>query len=258
MNASGCGPSTDRRAVDMTELTPRLHRFNTCRALAPYPYCWSMNVLIIEDHKLVSDMLVLSCRGFMPTATFTLAENGTRGMEYFRKLRAELVFLDLVLPDCDGLDLVRDLLALAPQTKIIALTAFPDEFTIHRLLEAKVPGLIAKNDEPLDHLAQAVESVMDGGQYFSPVVRKMKASIRSDPDSFAKVLSEHEQKLLGLFGEGLTNEAVATLVGLSASTVKAHRRNILGKLGLHGTPELIHYALEKGFTRVGRHRGASG
>jgi DNA-binding NarL/FixJ family response regulator len=214
-----------------------------------------MNVLIIEDHKLVSDMLVLSCRSFIPNATFALADTGARGLACCRSTAPDLLFLDLVLPDCDGLDLLQELLSIAPQTKVVALTAFPDEFTVHRLLESNVPGLIAKNDQPLDHLAEAIQTVMAGGQYFSPIVRRMKQAIRSNPDSFAKVLSEHEQKLLGLFGEGLTNETIAPLVGLSAATVKGHRRNILAKLGLHSTPELIHYALAKGFARVGRHRG---
>lgn len=213
----------------------------------------AMNVLIIEDHKLVSDMLVLSCRNFMPTASFVLADTGAHGLASCRKTPPDVLFLDLVLPDCDGLDLLPKLMAAAPQAKVVALTAFPDEFTVHRLLESNVPGLIAKNDQPLEHLPEAIETILSGGQYFSPVARKMKRSIRSDPDSFAKVLSVHEQKLLGYFGAGLTNEAIAPLTGLSATTIKAHRRNILCKLGLHSTPELIHYALAKGFARVGRH-----
>ena len=71
-------------------------------------------------------------------------------------------------------------------------------------------------------------------------VRQMMAALRLDPAGFYKLLTEHEQRLLSLFGEGLSNEAVAARVHLSASTVKAHRRTILGKLGIHSTPELIH------------------
>jgi DNA-binding NarL/FixJ family response regulator len=213
-----------------------------------------MKVIIIEDHKLVGDMLMLSCRSIMPAAEFSRAENGEQGLALCQSAKPDLLFLDLVLPDCDGLDLLPKISAVSASTKVIALTSFADEFTIHRLLLATIHGFIAKNDQPLDRLGEAIETVMAGGQYFSPLVQKMKASLRSNPRSFDKVLSAHEQKLLGLFGEGLTNEAVAAVVGLSANTVKVHRRNILGKLGLHSTPELIHYALEKGFTRVGRHQ----
>jgi DNA-binding NarL/FixJ family response regulator len=73
--------------------------------------------------------------------------------------------------------------------------------------------------------------------------------MRQNPTDFSKLLSEHEQKLHGYFGEGLGNEEVAAKLGLSASTIKLHRHNIMNKLGIHSTPQLIHYALEKGFTR---------
>ena len=222
---------------------------------APGPvYCpaFSMKVVIIEDHKLIGDMLVLSCRSIMPTAEFSRAENGKQGLAICRLIKPDLLFLDLGLPDCDGLNLLPEIFTVIPEAKVIALTSFADEFTVYRLLQAKLHGFVAKNDQPLDRLGEAIETIMAGGQYFSPVVQKMKDSLRSDPGSFEKVLSDREQKLLGLFGEGLTNEAVALVVGLSANTVKVHRRNILGKLGLHSTPELMHYALEKGFTRVGR------
>jgi DNA-binding NarL/FixJ family response regulator len=216
-----------------------------------------MKIIVIEDHKLVRDMLVLSCRSIVADAVCSVADNGEAGLALCRREQPDLIFLDLVLPDRDGLDLVPEILAAAPRAKIIALTSFADELTVHRVQRASVHGFIAKNEQPLDLLKEAIETVMRGGQYFSPVVRKLNAALRSNPASFDKVLSEHEQRLLGLFGEGLSNEAVAARVGLSANTVKVHRRNILGKLNLHSTPELMHYALEKGFTRVGLNRNES-
>ncbi len=216
-----------------------------------------MNILIIEDHTLVHDMLALACGRLFPTAELHVTADGAHAVALCRRMEPDLVFLDLVLPDCDGLELLPKLLAEAANAKVIALTSFADDFTVHRVLQAKVHGFIAKNEQPLELLKEAVETVLAGGRYYSPVVERVKAALRADPGSFDKVLSEHEQRLLALFGEGLGNAAVAARVGLSANTIKVHRRNILNKLNLHSTPELMHYALEKGFTRVGaRHLAA--
>lgn len=212
----------------------------------------AVKIVIIEDHKLVRDMLGVSCRGVVTAAEIHGATSGAEGLEACRREQPDLVFLDLVLPDADGLDLLPRLFAVSPRSKVIALSSFADEFTVHRALRANVHGFVDKNEQPLDVLKEAIETVMAGRQYFSSAVQQLKASLRSDPTSFDKLLSDHEQRLLSLFGEGLSNETVAERIGLSASTVKAHRRNILSKLGIHSTPELIHYALEKGFTRVRR------
>lgn len=210
-----------------------------------------MNILIIEDHTLVHDMLALACSRLFPAAQLHVTRDGAEAVALCGQVQPDLIFLDLVLPDCDGLDLLPQLQEIASQAKVIALTSFADEFTVHRVLQAKVHGFIAKNEQPLNLLKEAVETVLAGGRYYSPVVDRVKAALRANPSSFDKVLSEHEQRLLGLFGEGLDNAAVAERVGLTYNTVKVHRRNILNKLNLHSTPELIHYAIEKGFTRVG-------
>ena len=216
-----------------------------------------MNILIIEDHTLVHDMLAFACGRLFPNAQLQITGDGAQAVAMCRRVPPDLIFLDLVLPDCDGLELLPQLQQVAEHARVIALTSFADEFTVHRVLQAKVHGFIAKNEEPLALLKEAVETVMAGGRYYSPVVDRVKAALRADPRSFDKVLSEHEQRLLALFGEGFDNSAVARRLGLSMNTVKVHRRNILSKLNLHSTPELIHYAIEKGFTRVGARHSAA-
>jgi DNA-binding NarL/FixJ family response regulator len=212
----------------------------------------SMKIVIIEDHKLIRDMLAAACSQIVPTAGIDVAETGRAGVETTARVRPDLVFLDLGLPDADGLDLLSELLAVAPRARVIALSSFADEFTVHRALRSQVHGFVDKGEQPLEMLKAAIDAVMAGQKYFSPTVQRLKANLRSDPASFDKVLSDREQHLLGLFGQGLTNDAVATLVGLTPGTVKLHRRNIHRKLGFHSTPELMNYALEKGFTRVRR------
>jgi DNA-binding NarL/FixJ family response regulator len=213
-----------------------------------------MKIVVIEDHQLVRDMFVVSCGNILAGAEVAGASDGSEGIRLCRRLVPDLVFLDLVLPDCDGIDLVADILKIVPGCRVIALTSHSDEFTLHRALRANVHGFIDKNEQPLGLLPEAIASVMAGRQYFSSVAQRLRASLRTDPTAFNKVLSDREQELLRLFGEGLDNEEIAARIELTPGTVKLHRRNIMTKLGIHSTPQLMRYAIEKGFTRLRRAR----
>lgn len=209
-------------------------------------------VVIIEDHRLIRDMLDLTCRNLMPKATVAVADTAAAGVALCAERQPDLVFLDLVLPDADGIDVLPRIIAAAPAARTIALSSFADEYTVHRALRAHVHGFVDKNEQPLHVLREAIEAVMSGSSYFSPTVQRLKQDLRADPASFEKLLSDREQHLLVLFGEGLTNKEVAEQLGMTANTVKVHRRNIHRKLGIHSAPELMNYALKKGFTRIRR------
>jgi len=210
-----------------------------------------VRILIVEDQTMIRELLVNACAKAVPKAMLAEAGDGAEATKRCREHAPDLVILDLELPDMDGLDLLGSLRELAPDVRVIALSSHTDEFTLHRAAQFKVNGFVDKNEQPLEILRGAIAKVMDGKTYFSPVVERVRNSLRADPIAFTKLLSDHEQYLLTLMGRGLTNEEVAAMVGLSAVTVKTHRRNIMGKLGFHSTPELIRYALDKGFIRTG-------
>ena len=201
---------------------------------------------------MVRDMLAQACRETLLGSNLHTAGTGEEGYALCRSLQPDLILLDLGLPDVDGLELVGHLFKAARQAKIVVLSGFTDEFTVHRALGSSVHAFLDKNEQPLDVLAEAIREVLAGRQYLSPSTRRIQASLRADPAAFNKLLSEREQELLALFGRGLSNEEIAEHHGLSVHTVKIHRRNIMGKLGLHSTPHLIRYAIEKGFVRYGR------
>lgn len=209
-----------------------------------------MKVLVIEDQTMVRELLALACKQALPKASVRTAGTRADALALCREAAPDLVILDLVLPDGDGLDLVPDLFALAPAVKVIALSSHIDEFTLHRALSSRVHGILDKNEQPVRILREAIAAVLDGQQYVSSLVQRLKASVRANPAAFDKILSDREQGVLRLIGEGLTNDQIATRLKISASTAKNHRLNIMAKLDMHSTPQLIRYAIEKGFTRI--------
>lgn len=209
-----------------------------------------MNVLVLEDQTMVRELLALACAQALPKAKVETAGTRAAALASAKKSPPDLVLLDLVLPDGDGLDLLPEVFAAAPSAKVIALSSHIDEFTLHRALNSRVHGILDKNEQPVRILREAIAAVLDGKQYLSSYVQRLRASVRADPTAFDKILSAREQEVLRLIGEGLNNEAVAARLKISVSTAKNHRLNIMAKLDLHSTPQLIRYAIEKGFTRI--------
>jgi len=209
-----------------------------------------VKIVIVEDQTMIRDLLVLACQTTFARAAIEQAPDGAKALERCRATRPDLMILDLELPDGDGLDLVPEVRRLAPNTRIIVLSSHTDEVTVSRVMQAHIEGFVDKNSQPLEMLREAMQTVVDGRRYLSPVVREVWSKLRDAPAAFNKILSEREQEILGLVGQGLTNTEIADRLTLRAVTIQNHRCNIMTKLGIHSTSHLIRYANEKGFTRL--------
>lgn len=195
------------------------------------------------------ELLVEACQEAMPGSVVSGARNAEAGLELCRAAQPDVIILDLALPDRDGLDMLDDLLTACRGSKVIGISGYTDEFTLHRAIHSKLHGFVDKNEQTIGHLASAIHAVMGGERYLSPAAHRARLSQRNDPAAFDKILSVREQDLLRLFGRGLSNEEIASAVNLSELTVRNHRCRTMAKLGLRTSAELIRYALEKGFTR---------
>jgi two-component system response regulator NreC len=208
-----------------------------------------LKIAVIEDHALMRDLLVKACREAIRGSVVSGAKDAKSGLALCREIAPEVIILDLILPDREGLELLDDLLAASPGSKVIGISGYTDEYTLHRAMHSKLHGFVDKNEQTVEALTTAIDAVMKGQRYLSPTVHAVHLALRNNPASFDKILSEREQSLLGLFGRGLTNEQVAAQVSLSELTVRNHRCRLMAKLNIRTSPELIRYALEKGFTR---------
>lgn len=181
------------------------------------------------------------------TCEFGSAAEARAGIEAIAKTEAALV--DIRLPDGDGIDLALELRARLPKLKIILVSSSVEQYIVHRVMESGIMGFVHKGDDA-DTLATAVEQVTSGGLYLSPQFVEARELYKSG-GGFRLVLSPRETEVLKVIGAGFSDGEASELLGLAVTTVATHRRNIMGKLGLHTAQELQAYALTNGFVTVG-------
>jgi len=176
------------------------------------------------------------------------AGDGLEAVTVVERTSPELVLLDLHLPRLDGFGVVEAIRRLLPKVKILVLSSHCDEYTVYRAEHARVQGFVDKNTNSVEALKMAITTVSQGRVYFSQAFTNTKNARLRDPHSFDKLLTERERAVLALVGEPLSDGEVAARLEISEQTVEKHRFNVLRKLGLQTTTELIRYARANGFT----------
>jgi DNA-binding NarL/FixJ family response regulator len=223
-------------------------------------------VVIIEDNTVFRKMLSMALvrvRGVVVSAAF---DSGKEGLEYCLRTKPDLLAVDLFLPDLHGLEIVREVRARLPATRILVLTGHPDGDLPARLVAQGVHGFVDKA-APLSYIMQAMESLMEGGMFFAthvppkgatPSARaalpKVAAGVRSDPEAFSleavKVLSAREIEVARLVAEGFSSKELAARLGLSVRTVEKHRANIMEKVGVHEVASLVRWCVQTGLVKM--------
>lgn len=176
------------------------------------------------------------------------AGDGRRAVALVVETAPDLVLLDLHLPNLDGFGVVEALRQASPHVRILVLSSHCDDYTVFRAEHARVQGFVDKNTSAVAALRQAITAVAEGRVYFSEAFLNVKAARHRNPHSFDKLLTERERAVLALLGEPLSDGEAAGRLGISKETVEKHRFNILHKLGLQSTAELVRYAVQHGFT----------
>jgi DNA-binding NarL/FixJ family response regulator len=206
-------------------------------------------VVIIEDQRLLAEFFTLHCR-HLGLQVVQWCSNCREGMDAIRENRPDLVLLDISLPDGDGLDLAKQVLGKMPQVKILAISAHCDAWTMLQIQRIGLHGFVDKHGQNPEILSEAIQAVLAGRVYYTPVVNQSSNIIRRDPKAFIRVLSDYETKILSLIGESKTDDEISAILAISPTTVQSRRRDIMSKLDIHATPKLIHYAIVNGLTRA--------
>ena len=209
-----------------------------------------MRVLLADDHAIVRRGL----RGLLEAAGYQVVAEAADGLEAVRlceEHRPDTMILDIGMPRLSGIEVAARASKLEPPPGIIILSVHGDESYIMRALGAGARAYLLKSATDED-LIPAVKAVAGGKPYFSPAVTAVlvedymrQLQQRGLTDSY-HLLTDREKEVLHLLAEGRSNKEVATLLTLGLSTVETHRANLMQKLNLHNTAEIVLYAVRKG------------
>jgi DNA-binding NarL/FixJ family response regulator len=212
-----------------------------------------IRLLLVDDHGVVRRGL----RGYLELLDdieiVGEAENGRQGVEAARSLLPDVVLMDLLMPELDGVGAITAIKAELPQIEIVALTSFVEEARVTAALEAGASGFILKDAEA-DDVANAIRAAHRGEVHLDPAVaallaRRVRERAAAAPQ--AEPLTDREREVLGLVARGLSNKAIADRLAITERTARTHVSNILGKLGLASRTQAALYAVEHGLVPPG-------
>jgi len=208
----------------------------------------NIRVLIVDDHEIVRrglEFFLASQSGFEVVGE---AKNGQEAYALVKETNPDVVLMDLVMPEMDGMDAIRLIKSSFPQVEILVLTSFVDDDKVRTAIRNGAAGYMMKDASPIE-LARAIRAAAGGQVYLHPEAARRLASIvraKTDPAPEPDVLTERELDVVRLVARGLSNQDIAEDLSISQKTVKAHVSNILGKLGLSSRVQIALYALRQG------------
>lgn len=204
-----------------------------------------IRILVADDHPVVRDGLV-AMLGTQPDFDVVgECTNGREAIDLAEKLTPDVIFLDLEMPELDGVDTLRKMRVSNPGVKVIVFTAFDTDERILAAVQAGAQGYLLKG-APRDEVFQAVRVVHGGGSLLQPVVASKLLRQVSQPDDLTEALTPRELEVLRLMAQGLQNKEIALKLIISERTVKFHVSSILGKLGAGNRTEAVSLAAQRG------------
>ncbi len=208
-----------------------------------------MKLVIVEDQPIIRESLRRMCAKEFGHEVIAEADCVADAIAVILACKPEAVVLDVGLPDGSGLTVVARVRLALPTVRFLIMSGFVDDYTVYRAEKLGVHGFIDKNTSPSEALRSALVALAEGRTWFSPSVQAIRHTRHIDPQSFAKVLSDTEQQVLALIGNGLDDDEIGRKFGITRTTAQTHRSHILRKLEIPGTPKLIAFANQHGFVR---------
>jgi DNA-binding NarL/FixJ family response regulator len=210
-----------------------------------------IRILLADDHAVVRDGVRALLEKQTDMEVVAEAADGREAAELAQDLRPDVVIMDVGMPNLNGIDATRRILAAHPQIAVVILSMHQDESYVLRSLKAGAKGYLLKDSLRSDVL-DAIRAVVQGRSFLTRKISRMmqedyirEMEQRGLEDSY-DLLTDREREVLQLAAEGKPNKEIAAALNISLTTVETHRMHILQKLGLHSVPELILYAVRKG------------
>ncbi|MEQ1692844.1 MAG: response regulator transcription factor [Gemmatimonas sp.] len=209
-----------------------------------------IRVLIADDHGIVRQGTRSLLEKESDIQVVGEAEDGRSAVEMAESLKPTVIAMDIAMPQLNGLDAAAQIVRRHPEIGVIILSMHEEEDYLVRALSAGVKGYLLKDNAQVD-LVRAVRAVAQKRAFFSPAIAQMLADDftrqmqrKGLQDSYG-LLTEREREVLQLLAEGKSNKEAATVLDVSPYTIETHRNNLMQKLNLHNTAEIVLYAVRK-------------
>ena len=213
-----------------------------------------LRILIADDHEVARKGIRSLLETHAGWEVCSEAKDGREAVACADKFKPDVLLLDVGMPNLNGLDAARQILAMTPGARILILTIHDTEQAVREVLAAGARGFLLKFDSGRD-LVAAVEALQYGRTYFTSKVAQMmldgylRPHCESETSSH-RVLTPREREVIQLVAEGRTTKEVATALSFSVKTAETHRTNLMRKLDLHSTADLTLYAVRNGIVQL--------
>ena len=214
----------------------------------------TIRVLVADDQSMVRAGFRMLLSGEEDIEVVAEASNGIEAVEKAARFAPTVVLMDIRMPELDGLEATRRILAADPEARVLVLTTFDLDEYVYEALRAGASGFVLKDDPP-EQLLEAVRTVASGEALLSPaitkrVIREFTRMARPSPPKELDDLSTREREVLRLIALGLSNAQIGQELFISETTVKTHVTHILSKLGLRDRVQVVVLAYQTGIVDV--------
>jgi DNA-binding NarL/FixJ family response regulator len=209
-------------------------------------------ILLADDHEIMREGIRAILERETDLEVVAEASNGRDALARVRDCQPDLVLMDIGMPDMNGVEATRQILAEAPEVKVVALSMHADKRFVASMFQAGATAYLLKKSAARE-LLEAIGEVMKGQIYLGSqvagvVVQDYVQHLGKDPSSSPDGLSPREREVLQLIVEGNTTPEIASVLNVSEKTVGTHRQHIMEKLDIHTIAELTKYAIREGLT----------
>jgi NarL family two-component system response regulator LiaR len=202
-----------------------------------------IRVMLVDDHNVVRSGLAAFLKAYDDLQLVGEARNGLEAVGLCRRETPDVILMDLMMPEMDGIAATRAILSDHPDVKIIAMTSFEEESLVHGVLAAGAISYLLKNVSA-DELAKAIRDAAAGRSTLAPEAARVLVQATRPVNEPAGDLTERERDVLHLLVQGESNQQIAEAMVISIATVKAHVSSILSKLGVSSRAEAMAYAIK--------------
>ena len=214
----------------------------------------NIRVMIVDDHTIFREGLRSMIEKTPGITVAGEAKSGKTAVELARELLPDIVIMDIVMPDMNGIETTRELVGILPQIKIIGLSMHDDMHFATEMLKAGASGFLLK-DCAFEELVDAINTVSAEGVYLSQktgecMIRDYISLLSKGNNSAVSILSPREQEILRFVADGKSTKEIAAHLGVSVKTIETHRLNIMEKLEIKNMAELVKYAIRQGISSL--------